>query len=198
MAILYSLSTTLTVNPNNSLVYVVDGDISPTTRYYGVRSSFTGQGGKSKNFEFVATHYGIGRVWALWEGFVVKSWYIEHEGQYYGTFTCSDFYSEPSFIYPDASVDQSNYDTETSKIRDENSDPTFNYTIIPDVGYPLVDKADVDSGSSIGDSTARMCFRSILKSKDRLFADCLKADAFAIQLFSTAKQPVSFEFLHIR
>jgi hypothetical protein len=197
MSIIYKLHSSLTVTPGSELVVQCVGLLSPTTRYYGLRSSFIGEGGKSRNFDFLPSHYGLGKVWGFWDGYVIGSWYIEFYQQYYGTFTFSDFHSEPSFIYPDISPISGPDESEMSKVTDETESPVFNYTLPGSLGFPLMNEADLGSGTA-GAVSPYLCYRSVLKSKDRLFADCLKADSFAIQLYSTAKQPVTFEFLQIR
>lgn len=197
MSIIYVNVATLNVTPGSEVIAQSLNFLSPTTRYYGLRSSFVGEGGKSRNFDFYPSHFGLGKVWAFWDGYVVGSWYIEFYQQYYGTFTFSDFYSEPSFIYPDIGPSVGYEDSEVSKVLDEDISPAFSYFIPSDLGFPLISQADLGN-SNLGDCQPYFSYRAILKSKNRLFADCLKADSFAIQLYSTAKQAVNFEFIQIR
>lgn len=198
MSIVYRQEAISVVAPDDVLILGLDATISPTTLIYGVRTSFSGEGGRNRNFEFYPTHYGIGVIWGLFDGYVTHKSYIEFPNQYHFSGMASDSKAEPSFIYPDTSPFGATNETEVSKVTDQEGLPTFEYSFTEGVGFPATYTDSVPLGSPLGDFLAQSIPRMVMKSKNRLYAQTIFADTLVLEVFKTAKQPITLDIIQIR
>jgi len=198
MTISYRQEGLYVVSPNDVLVLSIDTAISPTALIYGVRTSFTGEGGKSRNFEFYPTHYGVGCLWGLFDGYVTHKSYIEYPNQYHYTGISTDSTAEPSFIYPDTIINEGSTEVEVSKVQLENGNPSFEYSFTGGIGLPSIYIDSAVDGAPVSDFQLKPINRMVLKSKNRLYSNSKFADTVVLEVFRTAKQPVTLDLIHIR
>lgn len=198
MAVFYRNVDALVVAPGDTQIWSLETVLSPTTIVYGVRSFFDGDGGRSRNFDFVPTYYGVGYIAAAWDGYISYKKHIEYATQYHFTGFSSDLNVEPAYIYPDRADVNDEREDYGGKVPDENGESTFEWAIPNEACFPIISAIQSDTSDPLGEYTAKPCRRLVLKSKQRLYENAIIADTLYIECYSTAKQPLVVDIIQIR